>query len=82
MQQSASLNLSGIFLLHVVEFALGPEIKLLPDNGWKSSALSQPVLWIRFRSDPKLLAGSGTGKSHFGSYFSQKNHPKKLEIVN
>jgi hypothetical protein len=40
LQQSASLNLSGIFLLHVVEFTLGPEIKLLPDNSWKLPAFS------------------------------------------
>jgi hypothetical protein len=59
LQQSASLNLSGIFLLHVVEFTLGPEIKLLPDNSWKLPALSHSVLWIRCLSDPKLLAGSG-----------------------
>jgi len=42
-----------------------------PDPQWPDRVDPDPVLWIRIRSDPKLLAGSGSGsrsgKNSFGS---------------
>jgi hypothetical protein len=37
------------------------------------------VLWIRIRSDPKLLAGSGSGIYHYGSGSGQPGSEKNFK---
>jgi hypothetical protein len=38
------------------------------------------VLWIRIRSDPKLLAGSESGKNHSGSESEQLRILNEFEV--